>query len=259
MKKYLNLFLLFTVLVSNAQQAFFRGTNNYVAPVTPFQAPAIVTGGLVLNLDAGNPSSYPGSGTTWTDLSGNGNHGTLFNSPTFTSSSNGGNLLFDVSSKYVSLTPSLLPTGTSDRTIIAFVKTPTSMGGYQHIIHWGSNSNNQAFGLAFVNNQISTHIWGPCPTQGGVSVSTATNYCFATTYTNTGTLHKFWINGVSQGSGVSYSINTGTTDARVGQRTTGSEGWGPGGQIYQVLVYNRALSDAEIQQVFNNSRARFGL
>jgi len=219
--------------------------------------PPLVTNGLVLNLDAGNSSSYPGTGTTWTDLSGNGNHGTLINSPTY-SSSNGGNFLFN-GSNYASLTPTSLPTGTSDRTIIAFVKTPTSMGHYQHIIHWGSTSNNQAFGLAFVNNQISTHIWGPCPTQGGVNVSSATNYCFATTYTNTGTLHKFWINGVSQGSGVSYSINTGTTDARVGMRITGSEGWGPSGQIYQVLVYNRALSDAEIQQVFDVQRGRFGL
>ena len=171
MKKYLNLFLLFTVLVSNAQQAFFRGTNNYVAPVTPFQAPAIVTGGLVLNLDAGNPSSYPGSGTTWTDLSGNGNHGTLFNSPTFTSSSNGGNLLFDVSSKYVSLTPTLLPIGTSDRTIIAFVKTPTSMGGYQHIIHWGSNSNNQASRIVR-NEGICTCI---CATAGKSSITASRN------------------------------------------------------------------------------------
>jgi hypothetical protein len=41
--------------------------------------PRIVTDGLVLALDAGNPKSYPGSGTTWTDLSGNGNNGTLVN------------------------------------------------------------------------------------------------------------------------------------------------------------------------------------
>jgi hypothetical protein len=42
-------------------------------------SPSIVTDGLVLCLDAGNPKSYPGSGTTWTDLSGNGNNGTLVN------------------------------------------------------------------------------------------------------------------------------------------------------------------------------------
>ena len=41
--------------------------------------PKIVTNGLVLALDAGNTKSYPGSGTTWTDLSGGGNNGTLTN------------------------------------------------------------------------------------------------------------------------------------------------------------------------------------
>jgi hypothetical protein len=34
--------------------------------------PRTITDGLVLCLDAANSKSYPGSGTTWTDLSGNG-------------------------------------------------------------------------------------------------------------------------------------------------------------------------------------------
>lgn len=48
-----------------------------------FTGPHLVTDGLVLALDAANPLSYPGSGTTWRDLSGNGNNGTLVNGPTF--------------------------------------------------------------------------------------------------------------------------------------------------------------------------------
>jgi len=47
------------------------------------RGPKIVTDGLVLALDAANTKSYPGSGTTWNDLSGNGNTGTLNNGPTF--------------------------------------------------------------------------------------------------------------------------------------------------------------------------------
>jgi hypothetical protein len=57
-------------------------------------SPKIVTDGLVLCLDAGNPKSYPGSGTTWTDLSGNGNNGTLVNGVGY-NSGNGGSLVFD--------------------------------------------------------------------------------------------------------------------------------------------------------------------
>ena len=63
-------------------------------------SPRIVTDELVLALDAGNTKSYPGSGTTWTDLSGNGNDGTLLNSPTF-NSANGGYLDFDGTNDYV--------------------------------------------------------------------------------------------------------------------------------------------------------------
>jgi hypothetical protein len=68
----------------------------------------IVQSGLVLNLDAGVSSSYPGSGTTWTDLSGNGNTGTLTNGPTY-NSANGGSLVFDGVDDYVNVgTPSIV-------------------------------------------------------------------------------------------------------------------------------------------------------
>jgi len=65
-------------------------------------SPRIITDGLVLCLDAGNPKSYPGSGTTWTDLSGNGNNGTLTNGPTY-NSGNLGSLVFDGVNDYVNL------------------------------------------------------------------------------------------------------------------------------------------------------------
>ena len=250
MKKLFTILFLFAAFISNAQRTMFGGNNNYVAPPLP--------PGLRLNLDAANTNSYSGTGATWTDLSANGNHGTLVNSPTY-NSSYGGSFLFNGSTSYVSLSPTKLPIGTSDRTIIAFVKTPTSFEQFLHIIHWGSTSSNQAFGLALVNRQISSHIWGSTPTQGGVTVSAATNYCFAVTYTHASTLHKFWINGVSQGSGVSSSINTGSADARIGQRIAGLQEWGPDGQIYKILVYNMALSNEEIQEIFNTQKVQYGL
>ena len=65
------------------------------------RGPKIVTNGLVLTLDAGSKKSYSGSGTTWKDLSGNGNTGTLVNGPTF-NSANGGSIVFDGSNDTVS-------------------------------------------------------------------------------------------------------------------------------------------------------------
>jgi hypothetical protein len=68
----------------------FGSNNNYVAPVGP---PSLAST-LVLDLDAGNSASYAGTGTTWTDLSGKGNHGTLVNSVTY-NSANQGYLVFN--------------------------------------------------------------------------------------------------------------------------------------------------------------------
>ena len=62
-------------------------------------SPAIVTSGLVLCLDAANPRSYSGTGTTWTDLSGNGYNGTLVNSPTFSQ----GVFTFNGSTNYINV------------------------------------------------------------------------------------------------------------------------------------------------------------
>lgn len=67
-----------------------------------YTGPNIVTDGLVLYLDAANTKSYPGSGTTWNDLSGNGNNGTLINGYIFNSIGNG-NLVFDGSNDYVNI------------------------------------------------------------------------------------------------------------------------------------------------------------
>jgi hypothetical protein len=68
MKTLLTILFLFNAFISNAQRTMFGGNNNYVAPVVPFQAPPITTGevnnGLLLYLNAGNTSSYSGSGTT---------------------------------------------------------------------------------------------------------------------------------------------------------------------------------------------------
>lgn len=55
-----------------------------VGPGVSVTAVPPVTSGLSLFLDTGNSTSYPGTGTAWSDLSGNGNNGTLVNSPAYT-------------------------------------------------------------------------------------------------------------------------------------------------------------------------------
>jgi len=67
-----------------------------------YTGPNIITDGLVLALDAANPRSYPGTGTSWNDLSGNGNNGTLVNGPTFNSDNNG-SIVFDGVDDYINI------------------------------------------------------------------------------------------------------------------------------------------------------------
>jgi hypothetical protein len=89
-------------------------------------SPSIITQNLVLCLDAANSKSYPGSGTTWTDLSGNGNNGTLANGVGY-NSGNGGALVFDGVDDYVSLTSADLRFGGSNSyTFDFFIKVPHS-------------------------------------------------------------------------------------------------------------------------------------
>jgi hypothetical protein len=63
-------------------------------------SPSIVTNGLVFCLDAANSKSYPGTGTDWTDLSGNQINGILTNGPAY-NSSNGGSIVFDGINDYI--------------------------------------------------------------------------------------------------------------------------------------------------------------
>ena len=82
--------------------------------------PNIITDGLVLHLDAANTNSYPGSGTTWTDISGKGHNGTLTNGPTF-NSGDMGTIVFDGSNDTVTLSAnSDFDFGTGDFTIEGF-------------------------------------------------------------------------------------------------------------------------------------------
>ena len=81
--------------------SYFNGQSSYL--VTNIDYPSIVTSGMVLNLDAGYIPSYPTTGTSWNDLSGSGNSGTLVNGPTF-SSANGGSIFTDGSNDYISTT-----------------------------------------------------------------------------------------------------------------------------------------------------------
>jgi hypothetical protein len=99
-----------------------------------FGTPPIVTNGLVLHLDAGSRQSYVSGSTTWIDLSGNGNNGTLTGStapvtPPIFNSNNQGTIVFNGVSSYVDCGTSNSTTFPGDLTVNCWVFPTGSTGG----------------------------------------------------------------------------------------------------------------------------------
>ena len=211
---------------------------------------SIVSNGLVLNLDAANSSSYPGSGTTWTDLSGNGNNGTLVNGPTY-NSSNGGNLAFNGSNAYVDVTL----TKTASCTFSTWAKTTVSNPNGMLF-----NAGNDGSGpdLFFSGGFICWNIWDTYANRlGNLPANFANgnwhNYVVVNDAVSNTT--KLYYDGVLYGT-AAYRSAANTNKLYIGG-TTNSYMWN--GSIANFQVYNRSLNLSEVQQNFNNLRSRFGL
>jgi hypothetical protein len=221
----------------------------------------VVQSGLVLNLDAGASTSYPGSGTTWTDLSGTGNNGTLVNGPTY-SSANGGSIVFDGSNDYVDLTQTV-QFNTGDFSVSGWFKS--NSGNTSSKIIWNSGYNGGTpdleIGLELGTNQLYLYIRPP-----GVSVTTTysvdDNVWRHFTVTKTSSTLSLYVNG-SLASSVNGSytsdIDTANVIPRIGNGLNNINNRPFNGNIPQVSVYNRALSAAEVSQNYNALKGRFSI
>jgi len=224
-----------------------------------FAGPEIVSDGLVLSLDAGNTKSYPGSGTTWTDLSGNGNNGTLTNGPTY-SSSNGGSLVFDGTNDFV-LSSSVATYG-NNTTWEAWVYCTADVSTYNmfmgrylpYFAFYGGNS-------LYFSNQIAGN-QRTIQTATNLSYNTWYHATFTTSYDGVNTTMKIYTNGVETASGTwagaqgNYNYKFMIGDGNNSADNT----WYPfQGRVSNVKVFNRTLTASEISQNFNALRGRFGI
>ena len=231
-------------------------------------APNTVTNGLVLYLDAGNTVSYPGTGTSWRDISGNSNNGTLTNGPTF-NSNNGGSIVFDGTNDYVNNTSY---TASNDYTLSlwCYYNTPTSeLGNYYRtlISKGGVFINNSTFGFGF-RNVTNTNVrlflyFYNGSTEGGTEFALTTspyqkwrNFAVSKTsnvylFYENGTLISTYNASISP-SANSYPLNMGT-DSSLSSTSFFN------GSIATSLIYNRGLSSTEITQNYNALKGRYGL
>lgn len=223
--------------------------------------PDIVENGLVLHLDAANPKSYPGSGTTWFDLSGNGNNGTLTNGPTF-NSGNGGSFVFDGVNDYIDCGP-VSSIGSSLTGLTVSVWINTSVKDIKCIAENGTGYTTNTFYMFQENaSNFTFSVYG---TNYDVVFS---NYTYQTNtwYNLVGiwspnTRVDLYSNGVlSSGTKqgvVQSSLINGNTNLLLGSRNYGSFAFS--GKYGITKFYNRALTTQEIQQNFNALRGRYGI
>jgi hypothetical protein len=233
-----------------------------------YTGPNIITDGLVLYLDAANPKSYPGTGTVWSDLSGNGNNGTLTNGPTFNPRDIQSEISFDGTNDLVNFNNrTAFDIGINhDFTFEYLIKFNPSKT--QHDL-FGFPGYNPRWGYAHrvigVNNntQLRNELWYNLE-NGGWEYTRSLD----STYFN---FSEWVFCSVSKSSSTTVFTLNNRQSIHTGRPNSGytntlnvirlnSVGWGYGAySIGYFKVYNRGLSIEEIQQNYNATKSRFNL
>jgi hypothetical protein len=223
----------------------------------------IVADSLSVHLDAPNTRSYPGSGSSWLDLSSNGNHGTLTNSPTY-STFGSGSFLFNVASLQMITGVNNATTDlTGDMTAEAWFYLTAPATDWVRIIGKG-DSTNRTYGLwyntgstsvpTFLYQRYGTNPFGVQQNPTAVNLNT----WYHVVGTTSGSLHSIYVNNqlIQQATvtGPWYSSSVGYTLGYSGVIHTYHTGYIACGRIY-----SRALTTAEVSQNYNAGRARFGI
>ena len=225
--------------------------------------PSLVTSGLILNLDASKAASYPGTGTTWTDLSPTGNNGTLTNGVGY-SSLNSGALTFDGINDYVNMgnNPAY---NLLNLSVSTWVK-PTAGGGETLSTIIGRYANISGTSGWSINYDKSTnkfYVDGRESLAAFLRLSSNNTYAinnwYNVTWTKSGSTWSLYVNGVLD---IQLTLGNGTTtfptdNMHIGTlRDTGN--WYYGKQeISTVNIYNRALTTSEVLQNYDATKSRF--
>lgn len=238
-----------------------------MSTVGNYRGPNIVKDGLVLYLDAATSNSYNRyiSPTTWKDISGNGNTGTLVGPnglPSY-SSANGGSIVFDGTDDYILYDKQISLVNTNKFTMCSWMKRNLS----NSLVIIGQ--------IETLTNDVTFELWsdgnayfevGNGSNSFGFVSNTSTSWqylsmSFDGTQTGNSNRLKAYINGVLQILTYNLTIpsSTGTvnTNLNIGAYLPGNNY--SNGNISNVQIYNRALSSTEILQNYNATRARFGI
>ena len=228
-------------------------------------SPKVITDGLVLYLDAANRYSYPGSGTTWSDISRGGNNGTLVNGPTY-NSANGGSIVFDGVDDYINCGSNNIINIGSSFTVGFWINMTSMPSTVTSPIIIKSNADDF---LILISSRTSYE---------GISIGSGTTWAQGRTNTTSSFFLQQWVHVAVtyNGSGannlsnlniyensINKTITSGTagllsqsTSTIIGYINSGNT---LNGKISKFSIYNRALSATEVLQNYNATKTRFGL
>jgi hypothetical protein len=215
---------------------------------------SIVTTGLILNLDASDPESYPGTGSTWYDLSGNGYNFTLQNSPTW---DNSGYFTFNGTNQYARLDSpanSLINWATTDYTCCFWVYNTsfTSSQNGAFVGFGNSETNNVQYWTLGTNSSglVGLYMYNGGPDSYYSSTTLSLNTWNYLSLVQTGGNIYLYANGVLCKTDTvagtpqynnSYPMNLGGTSGFIN------------GRVYAAQVYNIALNASQILQNYQSS------
>jgi len=228
-------------------------------------SPKIVTDGLVLCLDTADKNSYPGSGTTWNDLSGNGKTATMYGTVPF---------ITDIVQCFDFATATGTYSGTStlgftftsnmvqqtgDFTLSCWIKNPNSSSGQVGLFSNAGGGNGYRFGVGL--NGIY-YLIGPTYREGGIaftsSLSSTLWYNVVAVYSRSTAQVLCYLNGVYQNAAsipASQTEFSNTTPGIVRSPCCGIYT----GKLAMFSVHNTGLSAADVAQNFNAHKSRFGI
>jgi len=224
-----------------------------------FGTPPIITSGLTLYLDAANSKSYVTGSTVWNDLGGLRNSGSFVNGPGFSTDGGGSITLSTGAVSSISNFPIQL-SGTGSKTVSCFFK---SSGITRSGLLSTRNTTGTAGWTLNINNPVGSLGYFIVGTGGGIltvaaGIVTGSWFNATATYNLATTTTILYLNGIQIGSNTSFANNT-NISALSGSIGIEGTSFNLSGNIATTLIYNRALSAAEVLQNYNALKSRFGL
>lgn len=214
----------------------------------------IVTDGLVLCLDAANPRSYPGSGTSWYDLSASKKNCSLVNGAAFVSDVRGG-INLDGTNDYVNFNTTLYLN--LNTTFIFWLKFNGSNTDTYHLLN--TNINTYRDRASILYNRMSFH-----HNEGSTELAFDFSEDIRGKYKQIGITindsHAYLIEDGTISQETSIAFVDGSREYKTIGRQSAGSGWLYfNGLIYNFLFYNKYLSANEVKQNFNATRGRYGI